>query len=288
MPLFLLKGEERGIDIHMFIDVVRRRLGVTPKLITPADLRLIPDPQSKGGFRLFSIVKNNGGLTPLTSAFMTSEGEVVEEIHQVGLELHQRELLALAPEMLRQISLRCFNDMRTILLVHDKRMLGIVKQELQLLVARKVLTLAQAEALDRGIVDTILPASQELQQFLRDSKDCPELKNKYILKPIRGGKGAGILFGDELSTDEWLCALDGLRLPGVVSATTCVVQRLIVPRLYDVVLKASGDRTRYAIVGTYHVVGGKLLGLGIWRSSGGRICAVSTGGSWICSVIRQD
>lgn len=288
MPLFLLKGEERGIDIHMFIDVVRRRLGVTPKLITPADLRLIPDPQSKGGFRLFSMVKSNGGLTPLTSAFMTSEGEVVEEIHQVGLELHQRELLALAPEMLRQISLRCFNDMRTILLVHDKRMLGIVKQELQSLVAREVLTLAQAEALDRGIVDTILPASQELQQFLRDSKDCPELKNKYILKPIRGGKGAGILFGDELSTDEWLRALDGLRVPGVVSPTTCVVQRLIVPRLYDVVLKASGDRTRYAIVGTYHVVGGKLLGLGIWRSSGGRICAVSTGGSWFCSVIRQD
>ena len=54
----------------------------------------------------------------------------MEAIHQVGLELHQRELLAIETEMLQQINIRCFNDMRTILLVHDKQMLRIVKQEL--------------------------------------------------------------------------------------------------------------------------------------------------------------
>ncbi|KAF7557975.1 hypothetical protein G7Z17_g267 [Cylindrodendrum hubeiense] len=220
VPLHLLKGEERGIDIHMFIDVFRRRFGITPRLITPADLRLLPDPQSKSGFRLCCVVRSNGGLVPLTSpAFITTEGEVVEEIHQVGLELHQRELMGLEPEMLRQVSLRCFNDMRTILLVHDKRMLGIVKQELRSLVARKVLTPAQSQVLDKGIVDTILPASPELENILQASKDSPDVKDKYILKPIRGGKGAGIVFGDEITPEEWIdvvlgCSADETRRRG--------------------------------------------------------------------------
>ncbi|KAH7125922.1 hypothetical protein EDB81DRAFT_663481 [Dactylonectria macrodidyma] len=287
LPLHLLKGEEAGIDIHMFIDSVRRRLGVTPRLISPADLRLLPGPQSKGGLRLCCIV-NDGRALGNSPIFITNDGEVVEEVYQVGLELHQRELLALDPEMLRQISLRCFNDMRTILLVHDKRMLGIVKQELQPLVARKVLTQTQAKILDRGIAHTILPASQELDQLLQASKRCPELKDEYILKPIRGGKGAGIVFGDEVGSGEWQAALERLRCPGEVSAATCVVQHLIVPRRYHVVLKASGDMVQWPLVGTYHVVGGKFLGLGTWRSSGGRVCAVSTGGSWLCSVIERE
>jgi hypothetical protein len=65
------------------------------------------------------------------------------------------------------------------------------------------------------------------------------------------------------------------------------VQRRIIPRLYDVILTSSGDRVRYPLIGTYHVVDGNFLGLGIWRAGPGRICAVSTGGSWMCSVIRQ-
>jgi hypothetical protein len=279
----------------MFIDAVRRRFGVTPRLISPADLRLVSDPQSKSGTRLCCIIKNNeecndnGEETPLAtpSALVTSEGEMVEEIHQVGLELHQRELLTLRPEMLRQISLRCFNDIRTILLVHDKRMLGIVKQELLPLVARKVLTPAQAHILDKGIADTILPGSQELHQLLRISKRSPKVKDDYLLKPVRGGKGAGIVFGEDLSPDEWAYALRHLQSPKLVAGITCVVQHRIVPRLYDVILTASGNRLLYPLVGTYHVIDGEYLGLGTWRSSGNRICAVSGGGSWICSVIHR-
>ncbi|KPM41729.1 hypothetical protein AK830_g4830 [Neonectria ditissima] len=274
-PLHLLKGEEHGIDIHMFIDIVRSRFGVTPKLIKPEDLRLLPDPQGKGGYRLCCIAENVGDRLPHStpSTLLTSQGEVLEEIHQIGMELHQRELLALEPEILRQVSLRCFNDMRTILLVHDKRMLGIVKQELQSLVLRKVLTTSQARILDRGIVETMLPGSQELIQLFQASKNLPELKNDYLLKPVRGGKGAGIVFGDEFSPGQWIAALDRLKSPGLISGVTCVVQRRIVPRLYDVVLKASGERLRYPLVGTYHVANGELLGLGTWRSSGSRICA---------------
>ncbi|EEU35999.1 uncharacterized protein NECHADRAFT_49776 [Fusarium vanettenii 77-13-4] len=277
-PLHLLKGAEHGIDIHMFIDAVWRRFGIKPRLITPADLRLFPDPRSKSGYRLCCIVKNRGDFGSSTNSwiFTTNGGEIWEEIHQVGLELHQRELVALEPEMWRQLSLRCFNDMRTVLLVHDKRMLGIVKDEIPHLVARMVLTPSQAEALASGVVDTILPGSRRLHDLLELSRASPRLRHDYILKPIRSGKGDGIVFGDDVDADEWVAALEGLVSPKVVPGITCVVQRRIRPRLYDLALKASVGMVRYPLVGTYHVANGKLLGLGTWRASSGRIVALDS------------
>ncbi|KAH6876396.1 hypothetical protein B0T10DRAFT_414530 [Thelonectria olida] len=280
-PLHLLKGAEKGIDIHMFVDAVWRRFGIKPRLITPADLRLLPDPDSNSGHRLCCLVKNRPeDLTLIDSpTFVTKDGEIVEEIHQVGLELHQRELVAMEPEMLRQVSLRCFNDMRTILLVHDKRMLGILKQEIPQLVARGVLTPRQADALDNGVVETILPGSRELDGLLYACSDSPQLKNQYILKPIRSGKGDGIIFGVDFKAEEWMSALACLRNAAVVPGVSCVVQRRITPRVYDMVLKGAAGMVRYPLVGTYHVANGKLLGLGTWRASGGRVVAVSSGGS---------
>ncbi|OGM46081.1 hypothetical protein ABOM_005643 [Aspergillus bombycis] len=288
-PLHLLKGEEPGIDIHMFIDFVYRHIGIRPRLIAPADLRLIPDPQSTNGVKLCCLVKDQGdALLVNDSLLLTSDGEVVEEVHQVGLELHQHELFGLSPEILRQVSLRCFNDMRTIFLVHDKRMLGIIKQEIPTLVARQVLTAVQGEALDAGIADSIIPGTPELNELIQASATSPELRKEYLLKPIRGGKGAGIIFGDEVRPDEWLSTLECLRKPHFVSGNTMyVVQRRIWPRLYEVILKSSGDRGYYPLIGTYHATNGQLLGLGTWRSSPDRICAVSHGGAWICSVLDE-
>lgn len=273
----------------MFIDAAWRQLGLKPRLISPSELRLLPAPQSKGGYRLCCTIPAQCDEFPASGGFVltTSDGEAVEEIFQVGLELHQHELAALSLEMLRQVSLRCFNDMRTILLVHDKRMLGIIKQEIPGLVARGVLSPSQSSILDKGIVDTVLPGSPELKTILQASKLSPQLKNEYILKPIRGGKGAGIVFGEDLSAKEWAKALERLRSPSVIPGISCVVQRRVHPRRYEMILKPSGEVVRYPLVGTFHVANGKLLGLGTWRASDGRIVAVSSGGSWICSVIRQ-
>lgn len=275
----------------MFIDFLYRHIGIKPRLITPADLRLIPNPRSKNGFKLCCLVKDqqNPLLINESSLHVTSKGEVVEEVHQVGLELHQHELFGLSREMLREISLRCFNDMRTILLVHDKRMLGIIKQEIPALLARNVLTSAQGEVLERGIADTFIPGSSELDELIQASTNSLELRKEYLLKPIRGGKGAGIIFGDEVGADEWLLTLERLRNPHFVRGNTMyVVQRRIWPRLYEVILSSSGDRGHYPLIGTYHTTNGQLLGLGTWRSSPDRICAVSHGGAWICSVLDTE
>ncbi|KAJ5598164.1 hypothetical protein N7537_008248 [Penicillium hordei] len=288
LPLHLLKGERKGMDIHMLLHIVRQRFGLTPRLITPAQLRLLPPTHSSDGYRLCCVVEETDKFLHGPSALLTSKGEVVEVIQQVGLELHQSELLALEPEMLRQISLRCFNDMRSILLTHDKRMLGILKQEIPSLVARSVITRAQAQTLDQGIAETILPGSRDLERLVLLSMGSPGLREKYLLKPIRSGKGAGIVFGDEFGPEEWISALQLQLKPQVVAGASCVVQRRITPRLYDFVLNSSGVHVCYPLIGTYFVVHGRLLGLGGWRSSPDKICAVSHGGSWICSVMYED
>ncbi|OAA76710.1 hypothetical protein LEL_06394 [Akanthomyces lecanii RCEF 1005] len=275
-PLHLLKGEEHGIDIGMFIHAVQLRLGVTPRLITPSDLRLIPDPEDASRTMLCCLVKSSPNTT---STLKSPSGEAVEEIHQVGLELRQHELAALDPEVMHHISLRCFNDMRTILLVHDKRMLGIIQQELPAMVVRGVLTVEQAQALDRGIADTALPGSQRMQDLLHQSHADPAVKDEYLLKPVRGGKGAGIVFGEDLDADQWLAALRDLQSPRLNPAgASFVAQRKVVQHNYELVLKHSGEVCTQPLVGTYHAVHGAYLGIGTWRSSGGRICAVSSGG----------
>jgi len=79
-----------------------------------------------------------------------------KSLSKVALELHQWEMKALDQDILKALAPLCFNDLRTIFLVHDKRMLGIVLQELDSLVYRhNVLTLEEAEMLRNGIVPTI-------------------------------------------------------------------------------------------------------------------------------------
>ncbi|KAJ5765668.1 hypothetical protein N7520_005227 [Penicillium odoratum] len=285
LPLHFLKGEEPGLDIHMVVDFVQRQIGLSPRLTSPQDLRLLPDPHKEGKHTLCCLVDHDQAVT---SSLFTPEGEAVEEVYQLGLELHQHELDAMQPEILQQVSLRCFNDLRTILLVHDKRMLGIVKEELDHLVARNVLSPTQAQALDRRIADTFLPGSGYLDKVLYLSKVSPEIRNQFFLKPVRGGKGAGIVFGDEYEPDQWVSILKRLQSPTLGKGGTYVVQRRITPRLYDVVLKASGERTRYPLVGTYHAIHGQLIGFGVWRCSPHRICTISMGGSWTCTVMQES
>ncbi|KAL7929960.1 Clavaminate synthase-like protein [Trichoderma chlorosporum] len=230
-PFHLLKGEEAGMDIHMFVDAARRRLGIAPRIVDLADLRLVSDAGSKSGYMICAVIREPQQVSDMSSMFFTSEGELVEQIYQVGLELHQRELLAMRPEMLREISLRCFNDMRTILLVHDKRMLGIIKQELPRQVARGVITERQAMILNRGVADTLLPGSLELRSLMIYSEEHPEARNDYLLKPIRSGKGDGIRFGDDLTSQEWMDALKRQLSPALGLEGSCVIQRRIIPRL---------------------------------------------------------
>lgn len=278
-----MKGEEHGIDIAMFIEFATKRLGIEARLITPDMLRILPDASEKSGYKLCCVSGPNS-----VNVIHTDSGESLEQVHQVCLELHQREINGLESEMKRQISLRCFNDMRSILLAHDKRMLGIVREELGSLVSRRVISVEQAKWLKRGIIPTFIPGSASLDELIKDCKESETMRTNYVLKPIRGGKGAGILFGDEVSFSEWMDILESMRCPALKAGKTLyVIQRKINQPYYDVLLGPKTETERCHMVGTYHSVNGRYLGLGIWRCSPERLCAISTGATWMCSLKQK-
>lgn len=274
-PLHLLKGDEAGFDFNMFAPFVESITEKRPRLIHVSDLRLLPCKSSATGFALYC-----------TSRPGRSGVENLERIYQVGLELRQDELRSLSAPILRELSRCCFNDLRSIFLVHDKRMLGIVLQELEDLVSvQRIMTVNEADTLRRGIALTIVPGSRTIHALTKMSGIWPGLKDEFVLKPIRSGKGAGILFGDELSYDEWLNHLVELKRPdlgGNISAY--VIQRRVPQPLFDLWMDIGTKTRSLYLVGTYMAVNGRYLGIGIWRASPRRVCTLSLGGAWLCSV----
>lgn len=283
LPLHVVKGEEYGYDIHMWVPYLRKNLNMDVTVIPPENLRLVP-AKAPGGYRLYCLSSADSKQPQITN----DACECLEEIHQLGIELHQRELHAMSYEMLQQISIRCFNDFRTVFLVHDKRMLGLVLEELDTLVSRSVISSQQAEVLDKGIVYTYVPGSIRLENFISACQEDSLFKDQHLLKPIRSGKGKGILFGDQVSQEDWLSILQDMRNPYIKEGkTTYVVQKLVEQRRYEVLLCEEADVEELPLVGTLNIINGVFLGLGIWRSGPGRLCALSRGGSWVCTVIQK-
>ncbi|KAE8357409.1 hypothetical protein BDV27DRAFT_139381 [Aspergillus caelatus] len=196
-------------------------------------------------------------------------GEALEQVHQIGLQLFDYELFALPLEMVRHIGLCCVNDPRSVFIAHDKRILGIILQELDALLHKhKVLSPAQAQLLRERIIPTILPGSSEFNTLLEDSQQDPQTKNGYILKPVRDARGNGILLGKNISVHEWETMLASL---GSQAAKTSVPQYMIQHLLPLPSFHWFWDEQRRVresrMVGTYFSVNGRFVGLGMWRAA---------------------
>ena len=112
--------------------------------------------------------------------------------------------------MVRHISACCRNDPRSVFIAHDKRILGIILQELDSLVDMQVLSLAQAQTLREHIIPTIIPGTTEFRDLLYHTRTNPDIKDQYIIKPVRDARGAGILLGRNLSIEQWQSILTSL------------------------------------------------------------------------------
>jgi alpha-ketoglutarate-dependent taurine dioxygenase len=278
-PLHLLKGSEAGYDIHLFKSYFQERFGLKTRFIKPSDLRLVPNKDVEHGSILY--------CTPEHPHFDVSRelpSEGLEQVHQVFLELHQHELQNLGSEILKALAPICFNDLRTIFLVHDKRMLGVVLHELDsLVIEHKVVKNDEALILRRSIVPTFIPGSQE---FEREFANILDSKEEYILKPSGSGKGDGIVFGADLTPDLWLHSLENLK-DARGEVPKCVVQRVVTQPKYNVIIPKNNSRSavfQNPYVGTFMMANGKTLGIGCWRTSQNKICAVSEGGTWMWSL----
>ncbi|KAK6348732.1 hypothetical protein TWF718_006519 [Orbilia javanica] len=254
-PLHILKGREVGYDIHH----LPKALHTDVIFVDVSQLRVIP---SDAGNTLVQVVD---GL------------EV--EVSQIVLELHQDELLALSESLLWEISIRSrINDLRTIMLVHDKRMLGLVRHQLVGLVTRNILSIQAAALLENSIAETCLPGTLEYQAAVGSDRT-----QQWLFKPAGSGKGAGIIFRHDVPEEEWQTLISTTKL-------SHVLQRAVDHKPQKLVMPVAGKMTTvpWDLVGTFFMVDGYFNGFGPWRSSVEKICALSRGGSWMMGVCDRD
>jgi hypothetical protein len=164
--------------------------------------------------------------------------------NRVMLELHLHELQQLPLEFLIRLhrERHYFNDLRTVILAHDKRLLAVLSDE-ELL--SNFLPSNQAHTLAGQITPTFTlgrPPNMEAE--------------RWVLKPAHKGKGEGIRF----------CEQDGL-VPG------CVLQPEVRQKVFSL-----HDGTDVRLVGLLPMWGQSFYGPGIFRAGEGPVVNLSDGG----------
>lgn len=261
-PLYHIRDKWPGVDSHPMAQEYQRRTGHPMITVKPSQLHLKPDEQSSTGYSLFY------KPDPTINGETKLDKPELQKIDQCSAELFQEEYGTIDPLILQQMATRCVNDLRNVFLIHDKRILGIVQQELPSLEARGVLTSAETSLLQHSIAATFLPGSQEMKQLLNASRSDPSERKEYIIKPVRDASCNGIKIAEHLTQVEWLEFLERQAskalLPG---EEACVVQRLVDHVIYDIVRhhEDTVEPEKFHLIGTYHMINSKLGIFGPWR-----------------------
>uniref|UniRef100_A0A0G4I0J6 TauD/TfdA-like domain-containing protein n=1 Tax=Chromera velia CCMP2878 TaxID=1169474 RepID=A0A0G4I0J6_9ALVE len=230
-PVVVMIGKEKGWDVHLFEKAMERR-GRAVRFASPDEL------------------------------FVNGEGALCDSrgpIRQAALELHQWELLGLSEEVLHAIATlpRCLNDLRTVFLVHDKRLLSAL-YDLSLM--ESLVGRAKAERLRNAVVP-----SYTLN--LCDATAIAEAEANragWVIKSPLLGKGAKMLFGRSCSAEEWIERLREGRMGG-----GDVLQPRIEQAIFPIVSPLGGEmkEREMHVVGLMLCFGRRCLGFGIWRGS---------------------
>ncbi|KAF7591617.1 hypothetical protein BBP40_001317 [Aspergillus hancockii] len=121
LPIHHVRRREQTQLIESFFRFAEERTGMRPRVVDPNDLRLVRDDTSPTGYTL--------------------------HWHQ----LFRDEFASLSPDIQQHLALSSVQDFRSTLLIHDKRILGILHQELDSLTTKhRVLTEKQADLLRKG------------------------------------------------------------------------------------------------------------------------------------------
>ncbi|KAL4985771.1 IucC family-domain-containing protein [Aspergillus falconensis] len=264
---FLQQSHDFPSDSPLF-GLIEERTGWRPRTVSPGDLRLVPSTTSPTGFTLCCVWGADPTVKTPPGSLLEVHGEMVEPVHQVGLQLYDFELFSLSPETVRHIAMCCRNDLRSVFIAHDKRILGIILQELDNLVdTQRVLSPAQAQTLREHIVPTILPGTTDFRDLIRRTHTSPEIKDKYILKPVRDARGVGILLGRNISIERWQSILNSLDNQVFhSSATQYMLQPLLNLRSFEWFWDEERQIRKSRSVGTYYSVNGRFVGFGMWRT----------------------
>lgn len=279
-PIHIIRGRDR-LDRQDFVQLVKLRTGICPRYVSLEDLEIKPDTSAATSFSLCcsrSLIEQDQGPP--------------EKIYQAVPTLFPDEFSLLSQDILQQLGRLSVNDLRVSLLVNDQRFLGIVLQELDSLSSKHgILTPDEAKTLQDGIVPTLLPGSPELNEWIHNHQQAAVTKDDYILKAARQSRGRGHLIGADVSAQEWEMIMQDMQDPRIRPGVTSYVLQPFVRQVeFDLIGEEDRLARRSLMVGCYYTTNGRLLGLGPWRSSTGKICNVYGGGTCVglYSVTQGD
>ncbi|CAF1174783.1 unnamed protein product [Didymodactylos carnosus] len=174
-PMVLLKDREKGYDINIFKQFWCNTFRTSCRITSPLNLKIVEQKDGK------QILSDDIGI-----------------IEQFILELHQDEILDLPDNILNFFiynkQLRYINDLRTIFLVHDKRLLSLLSN-LQFL---RALFIEQSTVSDENLskLAQIIPITHVLVKMPDYFKHLVlEKKNQFCIKPNSLGKGQNVMIG---------------------------------------------------------------------------------------------
>ncbi len=236
-PLVVLLDREQGTEVFLLVDELRRR-GIDARCRRPAQLLV------------------RGGR-------IVDGGDVVE---QFILELERDELLDLPVELFDALaaSERSFNDVRTLLLGHDKRMLAVLSRP-EIMVDH--VGADELEVLARHVIPTFHAADPVLGERLVTEQAS------WVLKRNSSGRGIGMLVGADCDTAQWRRAL--------ASAADDLTAQQFVPQAVTSMPLLGDDGA--LVDEPVHVVGllpgfdRELLGPGLCRASAESVINVAGG-----------
>ncbi|KAI5779663.1 hypothetical protein DFH27DRAFT_586425 [Peziza echinospora] len=259
LPLGILADKEYS-DGHFFDSSLVQHVYPLARVVKPSDLTL-----------------ENGVLSD-------QQGPITQFV----LELHQHELEGLSEEILFHLAQICYNDLRSIYFVHDKRMLGVLRRELDWLVKVGDITVEQAGCLRRGLPETYTPCDEAFENVLRECESAPEKRREWVLKKCMAGKGDGMVFGKSVSGEDWLTRMRNLREGLNSTGAPYILQRYVPQRKFTMHVHprdnsrrpsaASVREVSWPIIGSLLCVNDMYLGSPMWRTNSADIIAVGDNG----------
>lgn len=214
--------------------------------------------RSESGDEIHALFSGLGAVLARPEELCVEDGAVLvrgEPVTHFVLELDRAELPSIDRRALERmiLSRRCRNDVRTLSLVHDKRVLSLLSDPT---VMADHLPPAQRALLARHIIPTFPATDPAAFASAMDDREA------WVLKPSHGGRGVGVRIGHETPRDTWEKCLRE-------EADRHTLQRFIPQRRFPIRHLAGGELTETSmnVVGLLPCFEGHFFGPGIFRAS---------------------
>ena len=241
--LFYVHDIERGNEAYQFFDEITKQ-GFSINDISPKELEI-------------------------TNGKLTVNGETAT---QFVLEMDREELKTISQEVLQGIidSEKCLNDIRTLILVHDKRILSVLYDEQIML---DYIEKEDYDFLKHFLIPSYTLNSEKIRHKVINSS------SNWVLKKNSGGRGIGIYVKNDCTPEIW---------NNVVSKEwkNYMIQEYVDQKIFN--LKQDDKTESINIVGLLLFYNAQSFGPGIFRGSSQSVINIHNGGYVLPSLISNQ